>query len=90
MSRIEVYEAPPDEPPALYAWDVTCGKAGVTDDPDAAMAHVAHALRTGVSGARGELRQVALAPSGHAKYVDVRRLGEAWLDETSGIVTWAV
>lgn len=79
------------EPPTLYAWDVRSGdvgKGGVTSDRNVAIGHVHRAIRAGESGARGKVRKVTLAPDGSARYVDLRTVGEAWLDETSGALVW--
>lgn len=81
----------PHEPPKLYAWDVFAvgaGRAGVTDDRDVAVRHVHEALRKFEPGASGRVRRVALAPDGTARYVDLRTVGEAWRDTTTGAVVW--
>lgn len=83
--------ARPYEPPTLYAWDVhgaDAGSSGVTSDRNTAIGHVHHAIRSADSGARGQVRQVELAPDGSTRYVQVRPVGEAWLDETSGAIVW--
>jgi hypothetical protein len=80
-----------NEPPKLYAWDVwarEAGRGGVTDDREAAIRHVREALHSLAPHASGKVRHVVLAPDGTAAYVDLRTVGEAWHDETTGTVIW--
>ncbi|TDD34852.1 hypothetical protein E1287_15340 [Actinomadura sp. KC06] len=75
----------------LFAWDVftvNAGQCGVTDDRDVAIRHVHRALRGFEEGASGKVRRVALAPDGTAAYVDLRTVGEAWRDASTGAVVW--
>jgi hypothetical protein len=81
---------PNREPLRIYAWDVwgrDVGRAGVTDDRNAAIRHVHEALRELESRAAGKVRHVALAPDGTTAYVDLRTVGEAWRDAT-GTMIW--
>lgn len=77
--------------PELYAWDVRtsdAGQGGVTDDKDRAIQNVHRALRDLEPRGRGKVRRVALAPDGTPRYVDLRTVGEAWLDEATGAAVW--
>lgn len=81
---------PTREPLRLYAWDVwggDAGRAGVTDDRNAAIRHVHEGLRDLESRA-GRVRHVALAPDGTTAYIDLRTVGEAWWDEATGSIIW--
>lgn len=79
------------EPPKLYVWDVwtrNAGQAGVTDHRERAIRHVHEALRSSAARASGKVHHVALAPDGTTTYIDLRTVGEAWRDETTGAIIW--
>ena len=69
----------------LYDWGVLAD-GGVTDSEDAAIFHVAQALRYAPSGTRGTIRPVVLASDGEIAYVQRQPGVNAWRDDTSGAV----
>ncbi|MFB4299482.1 hypothetical protein [Actinomadura sp. NTSP31] len=74
----------------LYAWDVFAdgGAGGVTDDRDAARAHVREGLTAAPPGTRGRVRRVTLCPLGRSVYLDLGLVAEARRDAASDTVTW--
>jgi hypothetical protein len=75
--------------PALYSWDVEgsgdgrrVSQCGVTDDRQAALRHVHHALADAPDGTRGVVRRVELSVSGRPVYVHLDTI--AWARRDGG------
>lgn len=76
------------ETPRMYAWDVEDGHAGVTDDLDAAVAHVDLALRGADPGVCGAIRLVTVSLFGKSEYVELGVVGQARREGDGDGVLW--